>query len=152
MKRENLKKYGKFGLSVVLAGMACHLFIIPTIFSNETVLNKTLNHFTQKHNLEIKVENPKLRTYLSPKFEICFDNIILNKNSQLLFETKNLNTDFCLSLKKLVVNKIYSDYIFADINGLMSLSSPKKKKKEIQKKNSFKFDFYDSVLTSQHIA
>ena len=125
MKRENLKKYGKFGLSVIIAGIACHLFITPTILSNETALNKTINCFTKKQNIEIKIKNPKLRTYLSPRFEICADDIVLNKDSNTLFETKNLNTDFCLSFKKLIVNKIHSDYIFADINGLMSLASPK---------------------------
>lgn len=147
MKRENIKKYTKIGLSVVLAGMTCHLFIIPTLFSNEKLLNSSLNLFTKNKNIEIQFKNPKLRTHLSPKFIICADNISLKKDSQIIFETKNLNTDFCLNINKLIVNKIYSDYLFADINGLMNLSQPKKEEKENPKKNGFKFDFYDSVLT-----
>ena len=134
MKRENIKKYTKIGLSVVLAGMACHLFIIPTLFSNEKLLNNSLNLFTKNKNIEIQFKNPKLRTHLSPKFIICADNISLKKDSQIIFETKNLNTDFCLNINKLIVNKIYSDYLFADINGLMNISQPKKEEKENPKK------------------
>ena len=94
MKRENIKKYTKIGLSVVLAGIACHLFIIPTLFSNEKLLNSSLNLFTKNKNIEIQFKNPKLRTHLSPKFIICADNISLKKDSQIIFETKNLKKSY----------------------------------------------------------
>lgn len=123
-----------------------YLKVLPYAVSHPKVINYIENTAKKYADVDLQIGNPVLKTSLSPVVDFQVKNIILTKQDKKLLELKNLDTSISLAeiLKKnIIVNRIKSEYIYADINRLTELV-PKEEKKEQQ--SDWDFDFFDSLL------
>ena len=98
-------------LIFLIAMITFWLYAIPAIFSNEKFVNNLLS--SQK----IKVEKPEIKTYLAPKLSLKVQKIEIPN----ALDIKNLDTDISFTTKKLIVNRLLDEYLFADVNSLMNM-------------------------------
>ena len=119
-------------LIFLIAMITFWLYAIPAIFSNEKFVNNLLS--SQK----IKVEKPEIKTYLAPKLSLKVQKIEIPN----ALDIKNLDTDISFTTKKLIVNRLLAEYLFADVNSLMNMFPQNENKTQ----NQFNLDLYDSIL------
>ncbi len=137
--------------STVLIGLVAffsflYLWLIPNIVSNPDFLNFVQNSVKEICGAELIVENPVLKTRISPTISFKTDKISLIKNGTTLLDVKNFDCEFSLIKifqKKIVLKKLGSDEIYADINALQTLTM---KEQEEQKPSEFKVDWLSSLL------
>ena len=146
------KKFKIIMSTAVVAGILAvtpfvtYLKVLPWAVSNSKVINYAEKMANKYLNLDVQIIRPQLKTSLSPIIEFKVDKLSVTKNSQNLLNVNNFDT--VLSFKEvfdknIIIKKLGADYIFADINKLMSLAQPKKQEQE---KSDWNFDFFDSLL------
>ncbi len=141
-------KMKKTGIIVSISTIGLILFIVVVyLLVLPFVVTKTnlINHFLKPYN--IKVENPYLKTYINSNLDFGAKKIKAIEGDNVILQIDNLNTSVKLSdifIKKLVVNNLSSDYIYADVNSLLNLFGGKESKK--QKESDFSLDLYNSIL------
>ncbi len=116
-----------------IALITLYLCVIPAIFSNEKFVNNLLS------SMKIKVESPELRTYLVPKISLNVKKIEIEN----ALEVKNLDTEISFKVKKIIVNRLLAEYVFADVDKLSTLFPASKGE---SKKSKIQLDLYDSIL------
>ncbi len=124
-----------------------YLWLIPNIVSNPNFLNFVQNSVKEICGAELIVENPYLKTRISPNITFKTNKISLIKNGETLLDIKNFDCDFSLSKifqKKIVLKKLGSDEIYVDINALQMLTFKEQEKK--QKPSEIKVDWLNSLL------
>ncbi len=138
--------------SAVLIGLIAffsflYLWLIPNIVSNQNFLNFVQNSVKEICGAELIVENPYLKTRISPNITFKTDKISLIKDGETLLDVKNFDCDFSLLKifqKKIILKKLGSDEIYADINALQKLTL--KEQEQEQKPSEFKVDWLSSLL------
>ncbi len=132
---------------LITLGLYVYLSALPALVSNTSVQNKIQRLIKGKTGLEFSVNNPVLKTGLTPDISFQTDNILLADNEGILFNVKDLN--IVISLKKIfkkniVIKQLGAQEVFADINKLSSLTSTDGEKS--QQTFDWYFDFFDSLL------
>ena len=134
--------------AVVLAYIpfALYLNVLPAVVSNPKFITFVENTLKDTMGIELNIKNPVLKTHLSPDIEFSVEEVsLLNKGANLL-QVDNFDTAISFKEifdKNIIVKKLGSDYIFADINKLSTLAQGEQTE---QQKSNWNFDFYDSVL------
>ncbi|MDD3237970.1 MAG: hypothetical protein PHV37_07740 [Candidatus Gastranaerophilales bacterium] len=121
-----------------------YLKIVPYIVSNQRTINYAKMLVKDSTGADLSIETPYIVTQLSPNIALGVKKVELSKNKKEIFSISNVN--LVLSLEKILEHRIqivdYStDSIYADVNGLMSLT-PNEAKKE--QKSDYKIDWLDS--------
>lgn len=125
-----------------------YLKVLPAAVSNPRVISfveKNVNKFAY---IDLKIKNPRLKTELSPVVGFFAEGIDISRNNVRIFSAQNIDTAFSFKdifKKSIIVNKLGLDYIYADVNGLMSLV-PQQQQTE-KPESDWDIDFYDSVLS-----
>ena len=130
-------------VAVVIIG---YLKFLPWLVSNEDFLNKIENYAAKSMNLELNITNPKLQTSLSPHINFKLENLYLAKDNTPLAEVRNFEIDLSFNEilnKKITLNKLGTDYIYANAEELSKLA-PKEEKE--QTKSPIKIDMFHSLL------
>ena len=135
---------------LILSGLILAFWLkgFPFLVSNEFIISSVEKSAKKYVGIDIDLQNPKLKTYLSPKIEFGLDLISLNKNNSKLLEISKLDCalNFNEIFKKvIVVDRFGADNIYADVNKLMQ-AFPAGEKQEQNKKSDWIIDLYDSVL------
>ncbi len=131
---------------LVVAPFVVYLKVLPYAVSQPkfiSFLEKTINKYA---DLDVTIIHPELTTSLSPVIEFKVDELSVSQKGASLLSVNKFDTLISFKEifdKNIVIQKLGADYIFADVNKLMSLSQPKK---EEQKKTEWNFDFFDSLL------
>ena len=133
----------------IIAGGLCtvYLKVLPSVVSNPKTIKTVQNKVKQYTNADIEITNPVLRTELSPNIGFDVEKILITKDNNKLLDLNHLSTAFSLKdifSKKLIVQKITAEDIFADVNGLQSLLPQQETKKE--HKNDWNIDVYDALF------
>lgn len=142
-----------FGIAASAAVLAAapfviYLKIIPNAISNPQVIAFVQKALKDSLELNLEISNPVLKTSLSPKIEFKVDKLALYKKNSNLLEVDKFNSIISfreIFSKNIIVEKLGADYIFADINKLLSLIPAQEQGKQPQKFD-WNFDFYDSIL------
>lgn len=149
-----ISKKFKLGIGIGLAAsvlaaapFALYLKVLPWAVSNPKVISSVENILKDTMDVDLNIKNPVLKTSFSPDIEFNVDELALFKKGQNLLEVDNFNTEISFKevfAKNIIIKKLGADYIFADINNLMTLAQPQEQKE--QQEFDWNFDFYDSVL------
>lgn len=127
--------------------ISIYLFVLPELVSSSKV-HEIINRSVYKYTgANIIIKNPVLKTSLSPIVEFLTDDFEIVKNNKKLFVIKNVNTKFSFArilYKNFKVKTLGADYIFADVNGLLSLVPKTDETKTVE--SDWNVDFYDSLL------
>lgn len=133
---------------LVAGAFALYLKALPAAVSNPNVISFVEKTLKDCANLDLHIENPTLKTSLSPEIEFVVDKLSLADNGKDLLEVDKFDTKISFKeifAKNIIVQKLGADYIFADINGLLTLATPQEPQEEV-KEFDWNFDFYDSLL------
>ncbi len=124
-----------------------YFVLVPFIVSNGKIMNGVCKVINKNLPVEITIENPNLKTKINSDVIFKAKKIsVLNKGINL-FEIDNLYVNVALwglFQKKLIVNNLGADYIFADTNKLIE-AFPQEENTQ-NKEIDFKVDLYDSIL------
>lgn len=138
-----------FVLVAFLSFFIFYIKILPFCVSNVKVIDCVENLAKKYLKCEIEIEKPKLKTEFSSKIGFQVDSFLISQDNKNIFSLENLNTEFTIKeilKKKIIVNRFELDYIYADINKVQELFSPKVKD-EKKEQQQIEFDFYDSILS-----
>ncbi len=136
-----------FSLAIILF-FSAYLFIVPLIVSNGKIVNSVCSVVNKNLPVNIEINKPLLKTKMN--FNIVFNakKILVTKENVNLLEINNLKVGLNLKglfFKKLIINDLGLDYIFADINKLTE-SFVTNKEENINQNNDWSLDLYDSIL------
>ena len=134
---------------IAALGAVTYLKVLPAVVSNPGVINFVEKKVAKFTNLDIEIKNPVLKTALSPELAFKTDKIKLSKNDLEIFAVENLDTEISFKdifKKRIILNKFGLDYVFADVNELMSLV-PQQKEQKPKQESEWEIDFFDSVLS-----
>ena len=87
-----------FGLIAVF--LVIYLYLLPKAVESEVVQNFVRDEFFKITNSTLVIDNPKLKTSLSPTMEFSINNLAINKSQDNLLNLNDL--DVKLSFVKLV--------------------------------------------------
>ena len=133
--------------SAVLALFLIYFAIIPFVVSNNKIMNSICKIINKNLPVELKIENPNLKTKINSDIIFKAKKIALVDKGVNLFEIDNLNVDVSLRglfQKKLTVNHLGADYIFADANKLINAFPQDENAKN--QETDFNINLYDSIL------
>lgn len=128
-----------------------YLKALPYAVSNPRVINYIQKSVKKYAKVDLTIQNPVLITSLTPIVDFKVEDLALLKNNKKLFALKNFDSEFSFKEifdKNIIVNKLTAKYIFADVNGLMSLAPQQKNEKE--KASEWDIDLFDSLLRVEH--
>ncbi|MCM1265659.1 MAG: hypothetical protein NC200_05615 [Candidatus Gastranaerophilales bacterium] len=146
MKR--LAVLGGFLTALTAVFLTIYLVVLPKLVASPKVHNLINNAVYDCTGANIVIKNPVLKTKLSPIVEFWTDDFEIIKNNKQLFVIKNVNTKFSFAkilYKNFKVKTLGADYIYADVNGLLSLV-PKTNEEKETAEFDWNIDFYDSLL------
>ncbi len=125
-----------------------YLKVLPAAVSNPKIIKYVENTAEKYAKVDLNIEQPVLKTNLSPVIDFKVKTILLTKNNKKLLELENLNTSvsFAEILKKnIIINRITAKYIFADVNRLTELV-PQQKEQKTKQESEWNFDLFDTFM------
>lgn len=137
---------GLVAILIIAILIFTYIVALPKLVSNEQFLNYLTQAVKEQVGADLIVEKPVLKTNFSPIINFKTNKISLIKNGKTLLDVENFDTEFSLAKilqKKIILKKLGSDEIYADINALQTLSM---KEPEEQKTSEFKVDWLSSLL------
>ncbi len=134
-------------LSAVFA--ACYIKLLPAAVSNEKVISFAEKSAQKYAGVDINIENPVLKTYLSPDLDFYVTKILMSKNEKVLLDLRNLDISVSFKdiFKKVIkIKRFGADKVFANINGLLEAFTGEAQQSEKKANNDWFIDFFDSIL------
>lgn len=151
----NLLKFLK--ISVFLLVLLCffisipffiYLKVIPYAVSNDKLITFVEENAAKTLGVDVNIDSPVLKTGLNTNIDFKVKEISISKDKTEYFSLKNFDSSvsFAQILEKtIILNKLGADYIFADVNKLMTLSGEQKTQQE-QKPFDWTIDWFNSLL------
>ena len=133
--------------SVLLVLAFTYLVLIPKIISNENFVNFVESRVEKEFDANLEIVNPFLKTSLKPEIAVKFDKLKIIKDRTIILDNKNKDTKITFSeifKKRVIIEKLGADYIFADVNKLLSLFSTDSQSE--QKKSDIFIDLFNALL------
>lgn len=125
-----------------------YLKVLPYAVSNARVINYVEKSAKKFAKVDLNIEQPVLKTSLSPILGFKVENLELRKDNETLLDVKRFNSEFSFAEifdKNLIVNRLTAKYIFADTTKLLALI-PQQKEPKKKEKSEWNVDFFDSLL------
>lgn len=147
MTKKTLVCLSTIAAVVVALSLIFYLIVLPYAVSNTKVLGLLEKCVKDSLHAELKIVNPVLKTSLAPRITFKLDELYIIKNNKDILNVKNFDADISLVRlfqKRIVINKLGADYIFANVNEIMSLC-PQSQDKE-QKPVLWRPDLFNSLL------
>ena len=123
------------------------IFILPFMVSNVKLVSYVENIAEKNLGTQIEIVDPKLSTSLSPKMGFKLKKLKITHGQECVADIVNLDFEFSFSKvfsKRIVINKLGADFIYIDVNKLISLI-PNEQKEE-QKPSQWRPDLFNSLL------
>lgn len=124
-----------------------YLKVLPYAVSNEKLITFVEKNIKESSGLDIDIKNPVLTTGFNPYIGFKFDEVKVTKDKKDYLVLNKFETSLSFEeifKKKIILNKLGLDYVFADVNRLMTLGGEKQQKK--QTKSDWKFAWYGSLM------
>ena len=137
-------------LTVLLLTLFClisYLVLIPTIVSSNIFINFIEKQVEKDLNANLEVVKPVLITSIKPEIALKFDKLLIIKDNVIILDIKNIDTKISFSelfKKRIIIDKLGADYIFADTSKLSTLFA--KQNQQEQAKCDFFIVFFYSIL------
>ena len=131
----------------IIGFLAFYLFALPKISTDVKLLEWIVKSVEKNMNAELVIQNPYLETSIKPEIKFSIEFLSLKKDGELLLNLKNIDTKinfYKILQRKISIEKLGADEIYANVNELQNLKIKDSKKKK--GKPFFKPDFYDALL------
>ena len=128
--------------------LALYLKALPAAVSNPKVIKYVENTAKKYAKVDLNIEEPVLKTNLSPVIDFKVKTILLTKNNKKLLELENFDSSISFAKifkKNIIINRVVAKYIFADVNRLTELV-PQQEEQKPKQESEWDFDLFDSFL------
>ena len=128
--------------------LALYLKALPAAVSNPKVIKFIENTAKKYAKVDLNIEEPVLKTNLSPVINFKVKTILLTKNNKKLLELENFDSSISFAKifkKNIIINRVVAKYIFADVNRLTELV-PQQEEQKPKQESEWDFDLFDSFL------
>ena len=128
--------------------LALYLKALPAAVSNPKVIKYVENTAKKYAKVDLNIEEPVLKTNLSPVIDFKVKTILLTKNNKKLLEFENFDSSISFAKifkKNIIINRVVAKYIFADVNRLTELV-PQQEEQKPKQESEWDFDLFDSFL------
>ena len=128
--------------------LALYLKALPAAVSNPKVIKFIENTAKKYAKVDLNIEEPVLKTNLSPVIDFKVKTILLTKNNKKLLEFENFDSSISFAKifkKNIIINRVVAKYIFADVNRLTELV-PQQEEQKPKQESEWDFDLFDSFL------
>ncbi len=135
------------GAIILTALLLTYFIIIPAVISNNKIMNGICKMINKNMPVQISIENPDLKTRINSDVIFKAQKTQITNNGLNLLEIDNLQAGVKLNgllRKKLVVNTLSADYIYADADKLIEAFPADENAAAAE--NDWKLDLYDSIL------
>lgn len=132
---------------IILLPLVIWLNVLPSAVSSPRFISFVQKQLEKNFGVNAVVSNPVLITGMSPDVEFSVDNLELTNNDGRIVALDNFNLKLSLKdifSKKIIINGLGADLIYADFNKLSALRF--KEQNDNDKKSDWNIDLYDSVL------
>ena len=148
-------KMRQFKIFVLAGGLVCfivaflfalYLWIIPHLVASHRLHQFIDAKMYESMGVNLVSKNVELKTGF-PIITFKADLFKLTQKDKDILVLENIDTEFSITKlfkKKIIVNKLGADYIFADVNKIVSLIPEQKEKEEV--KTDWYVDFMNSYL------
>ncbi|MDE6138438.1 MAG: hypothetical protein K2F57_03105 [Candidatus Gastranaerophilales bacterium] len=138
-----VKKFLTFcSVTAIFAGIIAGLILLvylkflPWAVSNPKTISYLKNIAAKAYYVDIDIENPALKTELSPAVGFSVDKLTVKSNKQRILDVENFSTNLSFAEifhKKVILKDANLDYVFADTSKILALpvfkSEPEKEVK-----------------------
>lgn len=135
------------GAVVLSIPLVIYLKVLPSAVSDKKVIAFVEKNIKESAGVDVKIKNPALITGLNSDIVFKFDEINITKDKEEYLNLKNFETSVSFKeifKKKIILNKLGLDYIFADVNSLMTLGSGQPQ--AAPTKSDWEFYWFDSLM------
>jgi hypothetical protein len=129
-----------FILVFIGSGITFYLYGLPKIVNSQKFISLVQDKVKQYTDLDLYINSPTIVTNLNKNITVKVKNLTLNKQNNNLLILNNIDTDIKLG-KTIVLNKLFADYIYADIDNILA-AIPENNTNN----NDIKFDFFKAIL------
>lgn len=135
---------------LLLAVFIClftYLVLIPALISNNNFIDFVESQVRKNFHADLEIVKPALVTSIKPEIEFKFDKLLIRKDKNIILDIKNIDTIINFSdilNKRLIVDKLGADYIFANTSQLLVLFASEDNKQ--QTKSDFFIDIFNALL------
>lgn len=129
---------------LISGAIAFYLKGLPYIASHPKALHKVEKLASDILDAKLSIKNPYLKTEWSSDIYFSADNVSLDKGTKNLLNVKNIDTKISLKhilKKQIILNKITTDYAYANISEILALPPFKDTKKD---KDGIAFDIFQA--------
>lgn len=110
-------------LAAAVAVLYTH--VLPAVVQDVKTLEFIKQEAKKSFNVDVDIQNPVLKTHLSPEIGFSISRISASQNGKKLLEVENLDMALSFSRidsKKITLKKLVFDNVFMDVNGLLKLA------------------------------
>ncbi len=121
---------------------------LPALVANKTVQNKVEKCLNKSLGVDLQIEDPVLKTGMSPYLGFKVKKIKMTKGEDKLLFAENFDAVVSFEKifsKQLVINKFGADNLLVDLSKIMTLFPEQQEKKE-KKPSDWTIDLFDSIL------
>ena len=146
------KIFKKFMITILIItvfSLLFYLFALPRIISSPAFIKFVQNSVNKSCNAELTIEKPVLDTSLKPEIAFSVDSLYLKKDNEVLLNLKNFDTKisfYKIFQRKITLDKLGADEIYADVNKLQNLKFKEQKKEKKKGKSFFKITCFNTLF------
>ena len=146
------KIFKKFMITILIITvflLLFYLFALPRIISSPAFIKFVQNSVNKSCNAELTIEKPVLDTSLKPEIAFSVDSLYLKKDNEVLLNLKNFDTKisfYKIFQRKITLDKLGADEIYADVNKLQNLKFKEQKKEKKKGKSFFKITCFNTLF------
>lgn len=129
--------------------MFFYLEFLPKLVSSPKTANFISKTLKKQTGLDLTVSNAELSTSLKPVIDFKVGKVTLNKENSQIMDLDNfgINLSFAEMFKKrIIINELGADYIFADITKLSQLSFSDKKDDKQKQEFDWDIDLFNAKM------
>ena len=126
-----------------------YLKVLPAVVSSQKLVNYAEKSIGKILKVDIDIKNPVLKTGLNTDIDFKVDSFKISKDNKDYFVLTKFNSSVSFSQilnKTIVLNRLGADFIYADVNKLLSLVPGQQDKKQEPQKFDWTIDWFNSLL------
>ncbi len=150
-----LKLLKIYSAIVVLAGIlisipfVLYLKVLPAVVSNQKLVNYAEKAVSKIIQADIDIKNPVLETGLNTNIGFKVDSFKISKNNKDYFVLTKFNSSVSYAEilnKTIILNRLGADFIYVDVNKLLTLIPGQKEEKKEQQKFDWTIDWFNALF------
>lgn len=150
-----LKLLKIYSAIVVLAGIlisipfVLYLKVLPAVVSSQKLVNYAEKAVSKIIQADIDIKNPVLETGLNTNIGFKVDSFKISKNNKDYFVLTKFNSSVSYAEilnKTIILNRLGADFIYVDVNKLLTLIPGQKEEKKEQQKFDWTIDWFNALF------